>query len=194
MTKNSITDIKKCAKCDKKIHARGLCKSHYTAELKKGNFYGNVIYTGHMNIKDRLESLSERITESGCQIWMSPLTNTGYGRISINNKVMLAHRSSYEANIGKIPYGIDVCHKCDNPSCINPNHLFLGTHKENMEDMVMKDRHAYGERKGNQAKVTDEIVMAIRSDNRKQEEIASDYGITQSNVSRIKNNNRWNHI
>lgn len=87
-----------------------------------------------------------------------------------------------------------VCHKCDNPSCINPNHLFLGTHKENMNDMVTKNRQSKGEGRTNIAKLTDEQIEKIRKDNRVQNVIAIDYGITQSNVSRIKNKNRWTHI
>jgi len=194
MTESIITDIKKCLQCDKKVHARRLCKSHYTVSLRKGVFNGKSIYTGHMNIVDRLENLSERVTESGCQIWMSPLTNTGYGRISINNKVMLAHRASYEAYIGKIPKGIDVCHTCDNPSCINPSHLFLGTHKENMEDMVIKKRQAYGERKIKQAKLTDEDVLIIRNTKESHIKLSVKYNVCRQLISMVKQNKRWRHI
>ncbi len=94
--------------------------------------------------QERIESRVERIPESGCWIFMGCLNNMGYGQIniSINNKkhVVLAHRYSYEAFKGPIPEGMFVMHLCDIPTCCNPHHLKVGTHKENMADCVAKGR------------------------------------------------------
>lgn len=82
-----------------------------------------------------------------CWIWNGWSGNKNYGRMSIYDKgkmkniPTLAHRVSWELHNGKIPHGIHVLHKCDNPPCVNPDHLFLGTHKDNMMDMSKKGRH-----------------------------------------------------
>jgi hypothetical protein len=78
-------------------------------------------------------------TES-CWIWTGYKQSNGYGQIGVNYKNKLAHRVSYEIHIGKIPDGFLVRHSCDNPSCVNPSHLLLGTQKQNLEDMYFRER------------------------------------------------------
>ena len=80
------------------------------------------------------------IDGNGCWIWKKALAINGYGKIAWKEKSMPAHRISYSLFIGKIPNGTFVCHKCDVKSCVNPEHLFLGTHTENMKDMHRKGR------------------------------------------------------
>lgn len=78
-----------------------------------------------------------------CWLWMGSTNNKGYGTIhdpTVGRNVY-THRVSYELNIGPIPSGLEVCHTCDNPPCVRPDHLFVGTHQENMRDMVVKGRH-----------------------------------------------------
>lgn len=116
----------------------------------------------------------------------------GYGLICTGGrklkKDVLVHRLIYTHFYGEIPDGLCVCHDCDNPPCVNPAHLFLGTNKDNMEDMAKKGRayRTIGEKSG-MCKLTTEQIIAIRGDNRKQIEIAEDYGVARSTVCMIKN-------
>ena len=82
---------------------------------------------------------------SGCWIWTSAKSGNGYGAITLRRKSMAAHRVSFIIHKGEIPDGLIVMHSCDVPLCVNPDHLSLGTHRDNAADMVAKGRHAHGE-------------------------------------------------
>lgn len=128
-----------------------------------------------------------------CWLWTG--TCQIYGNFGMGRKVYRAHRISYLLYIGEISKNSLVLHKCDNTICVNPEHLFLGTHKDNMKDMVHKGRASKqtGEL-GNSAKLTTEQILKIREDNRFQSEIAKDYNVQQSTISHIKNRKRWKHV
>lgn len=86
-----------------------------------------------------MKRLWHKIKKVGdCWEWQGARTEKGYGRLSINNRDKRAHRVAWELTYGPIPQGLLVCHHCDNPSCINPNHLFIGTHQDNINDAIKK--------------------------------------------------------
>lgn len=82
------------------------------------------------------------VPESGCWLWLGGWDKEGYGRISKEGVQTKAHRAFYEIHVGQIPAGMLVCHRCDTPSCVNPNHLFLGTNRDNVLDKVKKGRYS----------------------------------------------------
>lgn len=80
------------------------------------------------------------LTDSGCWEWIGTIYSNGYGKFEYQKSQWRAHRLAYYFSYGQIPSGLFVCHKCDNPICINPTHLFVGTHQDNMDDAVEKGR------------------------------------------------------
>lgn len=132
---------------------------------------------------------------TGCHEWTRHLNPGGYGTLKHKRKQQMAHRAAWEFWRGPIPAGMIVCHRCDNRRCINPDHLFIGTTQDNVDDKMAKGRFrpCRGERSGT-SKLTESEIMAIRLDNRPQSTIAADYGISQSNVSIIKQGKTWAEI
>lgn len=134
--------------------------------------------------------------DSPCWTWKLWIGKDGYGRISIFTKLTLAHRFSYELHYGPIPNGLDILHACDNPSCVNPDHLTPGTHQANMQDMVKRGRHiAHRGEQNNTSKLTqsqvDEIRKRYMSANVTQVQLAKDYGVTQAAIWYILKGRNW---
>ena len=144
--------------------------------------------------EERFWSKVEKNSDNECWEWKAGKYSFGYGEFSINGKNDLAHRYSYSLYYGEIPKGMFVCHHCDNPPCVNPKHLFLGTHIDNVNDMLQKKRNPRGEKSGN-AKLTWKKVRKMRkmyeADNYKQCELADIFGIKQPQVSSIIRNEAW---
>jgi hypothetical protein len=133
---------------------------------------------------------------SGCWLWTGCVSPAGYGQLKLGGAgapVLYAHRTSYQMHKGEIPKGHFVCHKCDVRSCVNPDHLFVGTHSQNMRDCVDKNRHQHGVRHFN-AVMTEEKVAYIRSSVKLQSELAREFSVCQQTISDIKNRKTWKHV
>ena len=132
-----------------------------------------------------------------CWIWTGAKGHFGYGVIRINNKLIYAHRVSFLIEYGIIPNDLCVLHTCDNPVCVNPKHLFLGTKNDNIKDCVSKNRQYQG-RKHHSAKLTEIDVLCIRAlyawSKFDQYEIASEFGVTQGLVSAIIRGVKWKSV
>lgn len=136
-----------------------------------------------------------------CWPWTGGKTSAGYGAIMVNYKNILAHRFSYELHNGPIPEGMFICHKCDNPACVNPTHLFLGTPQDNMDDMISKGRQVltepptfFGEDHPNAAltwEQVDEMRQLFATGQCSPAELASRYHITKANVGYIIHWRTW---
>jgi len=129
---------------------------------------------------------------SGCWLWTSVLNQKGYGLLRVEGRFQRAHRVSYELFKEPIPNEMCVLHKCDTPSCVNPDHLFIGTQKDNMHDMHRKGRgpNLKGSNSG-KAKITEDDVRAIRADNRPHKIISQDYPISVKSVTNIRCRSNW---
>jgi HNH endonuclease len=131
-----------------------------------------------------------------CWPWLASKKQGGYGRISDERGLpQLAHRVSYALTVSPIPDGNVVCHRCDNPSCVNPSHLFLGAQAENLRDMRRKGRD--NPPRGGQhpkARLTDELAQVIRHDLRSHRQLARTFGIGKSTVGMIKARVTWTHV
>lgn len=151
--------------------------------------------------RERIEALCVPVTECGCWIWLGT-TRGGYGRISDYRgrarraRNLSAHRVAYEAFVGRIPKGLKVLHRCDMPSCVNPDHLFLGTQDDNMADRAKKGRNPparLGEDSPS-ARLTAECVMAIRQSKDRAKDIAPKYGVSKFAIYAIRARRCWRHI
>lgn len=153
-----------------------------------------------MALAERFNKKWEPVTESGGWIWVAGIKDNGYGQINANGKTKSAHRLSWELHNGAIPdgsgsHGTCVLHKCDVKSCVNPDHLFLGTQQENMSDKCSKNRQSRIKGESNpQSKLTDSLVIEIRRSTSTHREIALRYGISMSQVWVIKHRKNWRHI
>lgn len=134
--------------------------------------------------------------DTGCWNWNGSICPNGYGRIGHKRKTLRAHRVSFEIYHHKIENNqMFVCHKCDNPRCVNPSHLFLGTCKDNVADMYSKGRNSV--RLGSERKesiLNEESVKRILLDNRTHKKIAEEFGVTRSCISSVKQRRTWKHV
>lgn len=146
-----------------------------------------------------MERFWAKVDKSGeCWEWTGCKQPSGYGKFRINSQHHRAHRVAWQLTYGDIPSDLLVCHHCDNPSCVNPAHLFLGTQKDNVQDSVRKGRFytAKGEKRWN-AKLIAEDVLRIREAflfGAKVKDLAAVYGVGVQNIRKIIRKESWAHI
>lgn len=136
------------------------------------------------------------LIDTKCWEWTGAKKKAGYGFIGLNYKNYYAHRLAYEFYYKVLPKEQHVLHKCDNPSCVNPEHLFLGSQVDNMKDMNLKNRHAVGE-KTNINKLTDKEVIEIRnkySSGIPNKTLCKEYNVSHATIHRVVYKKLWKHI
>lgn len=132
---------------------------------------------------------------SGCIEWTGAKVSKGYGSMKAGPTTIGTHRYAWELANGKIPKGLFVLHKCDNRACCNPEHLWIGTNADNVADMDQKGRRADTRGMNHpQRKLNEDQVISIRSDERSNPQIASEYGVTKELISQIKRRVCWKHL
>lgn len=162
-----------------------------------------LIVLGEMMIpEDKREEVEARYwpkvkKNEGCWEWQAGKNSQGYGVFSVLGKCYPAPRIAYVLAFGDIPNGLLVRHKCDNPSCVNPDHLELGTTKDNSQDMVKRLRGIHGTRNHN-SKLTDEMVLKLRERYAKADislkDLAVEAGISKCSLGKIVRGDTWAHV
>lgn len=152
--------------------------------------------------QDTIKRLWARVAKGpGCWEWQGCRTVKGYGRMNFrvdgNLHQVYVHRMVWELERGEIPDGLSLCHHCDNPRCVRPDHIFVGTNSDNVRDGFSKGRFPAGE-SSKLSKLTESQVVRIRlalvRGHLTQREIAAQFGIGQQNVSAIKRGKSWNWV
>jgi len=180
--------------------------SHFCSRLKLGQYdwaiKGITWNTANLEQKNLVLKLAFEkfvIKKDKCWDWKGSKRN-GYGKLTFNGKNMEAHRISYIIHKGEIPIRKNVLHLCDNPPCTNPDHLFLGTHRDNMKDMAAKNRNNFNPVKGENhtfSKLKTEQVLEIQQllkNGITQKELAKKYNVNQVTISDIKRKITWKHL
>jgi hypothetical protein len=183
--------------CGKAAIARGWCPMHYRRWKKHGDPLTLKQVQQHgLPVSLRLWTNVDRGPD--CWEWTGYKDPNGYGRLNIGGVPCLTHRISMELELGrKLDKREHVLHKCDNPACVRPSHLFLGDQAANMADKMVKGRHVYGTSKGEShgcAKLTETDVRAIRESQETGVALAAQYGVSTAQVSDIRNRRSWQHI
>lgn len=182
--------------CGGRTKARGLCAKHYARLLNHGDPAVTVLrrFPADTTPDERLRLVGWTVVQrrpdmTACWEWKGRRDPRGYGRTGLGGDWTRAHRLAYTTWIGPLAAAQHVCHRCDNPTCMNPEHLFAGTSTDNLADMRAKRRDANGERKPLTTKLTDAQVAEIRAAyvgaRRQQLDLAARYGVSQSHISAI---------
>ena len=185
--------------CSGVVDARGWCHTHYVQQRRAGLIPVGTRARG--TVEERFFTGFSK-SDNGCWNWQRRLVGKGYGTIGLGGKgakQKLVHRLSYEIHKGPIPEGMVVMHKCDNPRCVNPDHLDAGTQSQNIKDAfsrgrkLMPTKKARGEECG-ASKLTEADVLNVRESKLSFSKLAAAYGVNKSTIERIKYRKTWRHI
>lgn len=181
------------AGCERFYYAKNKCRLHWERVRANGTTERATIDPS-TPAAERLEHLSRR--EGDCIVYTGYLDRDGYGQITFHGKGLAVHRLAYEAHYGPLAPGAVVCHTCDNPPCINLDHLYSGTHADNGRDKMARRRSTFGERNAGH-KLTEQQVREIDRRIRAGEtqvSLAAEYRVGQATVSRIKRRESWAYL
>lgn len=191
-------------------YGRCQCGCGGTALLSQGNYTSlgyvkgeprRFLWGHHMRVwygtdEERFWEKVDKRSPVECWEWQAVCNARGYGLFRYEGKSALAHRFSYILHHGDLPDGDFVLHSCDNPACINPHHLFAGSHTDNMADMTKKGRQLRGVKSWS-AKLTNTEVKEIRkcyAQGEYQQSIADSFGVSVATISMIVNRKIWKHV
>ena len=152
-------------------------------------------------IANAIDRMMSKVNKTDyCWIWTGAKKPSGYGNFWMDGRYYNTHRASYLLHRGEIPDGLVVMHKCDNPSCVNPDHLSIGTSRDNVRDMMAKGR-SYGSPMGSEfapcVKLTKEQVIEIRKmleSNVKHKALADKFSVCRATISLISTRKTWRNI
>lgn len=184
------------AGCGKPAKARGLCNTCYARRMK----HEQTIGTPSAADEARLLSKVSPEPTSGCWLWLGAYAANGYGEFTYGYRKEPAHRASWRILRGPPPADRFVCHRCDNPACVNPDHLFLGTARDNALDMNAKGRATTKRARGelaSKAKLTADQVIEARLRHEAGERtgvLARHYGISSPAMGAILLRRNWRHV
>lgn len=184
--------------CDRKAISYGCCDKHYRRLLK----YGDANYNNRpMTYGNEIERFHQKYIpepNSGCWLWIGGTRANSKGKLYSrhfrdNGTSINGHRFSWIIHNGLIPEELCICHICDVTLCVNPEHLFIGTHQDNMTDMTNKNRQSKhrGEEKINLAKLTNKEAEFIRNSDLSQSQLGKIFNVAQTTIHRIKTNKSY---
>lgn len=178
--------------CARPVYAKSACLPHYRRQRKRpGDFSPLNSGTGEAR-EHYFGLLSTEEFPDTCVEW--PFAKTrGYGSVHINGRTLRVHAEMAAKVHGARPKGHFACHTCDNPSCVNPRHLYWGTPTENAMDAVTRRRRALGEAAPH-AKLTEAMALEIRNGSEPIKSLARRFGVDKARISRIRNGKAWRHI
>ena len=183
--------------CDRKRTALGLCHKHYHRKRNGISLTAKGRYerTLEERFNEKVDKGESYLLWQDCWLWTASKNEYGYGKIMADGKVKHAHRVAYELYVAPIPDGMLVCHHCDNPSCVNPEHLYIGSHSENIQDRDERGRTQRGETHV-RAKLTEVDVLKIRSlcKVRTRRRLGKMFGVSYGTISCVINRQTWKHI
>lgn len=175
--------------CCEPARCGGKCIAHY----QRFRRYNGFDLPPKPTARERFEEKCQPIPELGCWAWTHFKRPDGYGEMTYKGRARYAQKVAWDLFRGPIPKNLHVLHTCDNRWCVNPDHLFLGTNRDNVNDKLAKGRQPWGSQI-HQSKLTKEQVLSILNDARTQRAIAEDYNICQQTVSQIKRRQSWQRL
>lgn len=183
-----------CTRPVGQVRRQGWCNHHYSRWQRLSDPLAPNKTLKGLSLAEKLERGSS-ISPNGCRVWQGKKHDAmGYARIEVDGRMQYVHRLSWERAHGPVPDGMVLMHSCDNPSCINLNHLSIGTQQENVRDMVRKGRCDRRGDKANPAKLTWSQVRELRQLDAagiSRRELSRHFGISVSQVDNIRHNRHW---
>jgi HNH endonuclease len=190
-------NVRRCSVpgCDGVYDTAGYCGRHYMAWRRNGDTELRQEQIHGKTLAERVAAYTRR--GRGCWEWIGTRNPAGYGVLNVRESARLAHRIAYTLAYGQIPEGLHVMHRCDNPGCVRPDHLSVGTIADNNADMDAKGRRRSNPPKGStnpNAKLTEASVRAIRRSSVMGVVLARKYGVSQTIISAVRRGLTWRHV